>query len=365
MNIMKITLSGFAKAFIIAISLITLLSSCDKKNEDTPPSNAVDYSQGFFVVNEGPFNTGTGTITWFNHNGTERVPKLFQLNNNLLPLGNLAQSMTVIGGYGFIVVNNANTIWSVALNSFMQTGSIDNINLPRYIADAGNGKAYISSWDNKVYTFDPQGLQVTGEVNTGTGPEKLIKVGEQIWVLNQGGFSIDSTITVIDIATSEAVNTIQVYPKPTGIQIDKNGLVWVLCSGSGWNGWPEPTDSEGHLVCIDPANENFVKEFEFPNNSDHPEKLEINAEGDRLFYNYPGGIYSQSISSSNLDLEKFAARQGVFYSLGYDPKNDVLYGADAMNFTQEGWIFRYDGNSGTLIDSLQAGIGPTGFCFPN
>jgi hypothetical protein len=344
------------------VTMLIFLNAC-QKDEDTPPVTETGYETGIFIINEGQFNSGTGSVTWFDRDGSNRIPKLFQVNNNLLPLGNLAQSMAIVGGKGFIVVNNANRVWAVSMKTFQNQGSIENVNLPRYIADGGDGSAWLTTWDNKVVIFDPSDLSIKGEVATGTGPEKLMKVNEQMWVLNQGGYGIDSTITIIDIASRQVEKTLEVYPKPTGIQVDQNGYVWVLCSGHGWNGWPDPSDSEGHLLCINPADYTILVDFIFPNSSDHPEKLEINVTGDKLFYVYPGGIFSQTVNAGQLELTAWVQRSGVFYSLGYDPVDQIIYAGDAKDFMQDGWVFRYQ-NNGELKDSLQAGIGPTGFCFP-
>ncbi|MCB2219276.1 MAG: hypothetical protein KQI35_02690 [Bacteroidetes bacterium] len=358
---MKSNFSGILST-VILIGLLISTAACNKE-EDTPPVTESGFESGIFIVNEGPFNTGTGTVTWFERSGANRVPKLFQQSNNLLPLGNLAQSMTAIDGKGFIVVNNDNTVWAVSLKTFQSMGSIENVTLPRYIADAGDGSAWLTTWDNKVVIFDPSNLSLIGEVATGTGPEKLLKINQQMWILNQGGYGIDSTITIIDIASRQVEKTLEVYPKPTGIQMDQNGYVWVLCSGHGWNGWPDPSDTQGHLLCINPTDYTILADFIFPNTSDHPEKLEINVAGDKLYYVYPGGIFSQSVNAGQLELSAFAERDGVFYSLGYDPVDQIIYAGDAKNFMQDGWVYRYN-NNGELKDSLQAGIGPAGFCFP-
>ncbi|HRX96871.1 MAG TPA: hypothetical protein P5514_07990 [Bacteroidales bacterium] len=359
---MKNSLNTISRLMLLAFSMF-LLYSC-AKDEDTPPVSTTDFSEGIFIVNEGLFPSGSGSVTWFKMDGSDRTPKLFEKSNNLLPLGNLAQSMTIINNDGFIVVNNANIIRAVSLKTFQQKGAIEGINLPRFIVNTGDGNAWVSSWDNKVFVFDPEALTVQGEVSTGTGPEKMMKVGEALWVLNQGGYSIDSTITIIDINARQVSQTVMVYPKPTGIQVDENGNVWVMCSGHGWNGWPASGDSRGHLVCIDPSDYSILVDLEFPETDQHPEKLEINAGGDELFYIYPGGIYKQSIASANLELAKIMNHANGFYSLDFDSKNDVIYATDAGDFQQDGWVYRFQ-TTGTLIDSLQAGVGPTDVCIGN
>ncbi len=348
--------------FTLAITMLAFIFACDKE-EDTPPPGTINYSNGIFVVNEGPFNSGSGTVTWFNKNGTGREEKLFQKSNNLLPLGNLAQSMNVIVGAAYIVVNNANLVRVVSLKTFKEMHTIENVSLPRYIEYAGDNTSWITSWDNRVLVYDMETGGIIDDIPTGTGPERLLKIGSEMWVLNQGGFGIDSTITVIDIQSREVAETLQVYPKPTGIQLDHNGYVWIMCSGHGWNGWPDPSDTEGHLICIDPFDYSVIKDFSFPTSSDHPEKLLINADDTELYFVYPGGIYRHDVDAADFELQPLIQRPGVFYSIDYDPENQILYATDAGDFQQNGWVYRYQ-HFGTLIDSLEAGIGPTDICIP-
>lgn len=350
----------------LVLSVMIVLSGCEKENnEPTPLPPEAGYSTGVFIINEGPFQTGTGTINYLDRFNSGTQEKVFQFANDGIPLGNIVQSMNVepVTLNAYIAVNNANKIEVVDLNTFISVQTIENIPSPRYIEFGNNGKAYISSWDNTVKVLSTEGFEFFGQIPVGQGPEKMQRVGNTIWVLNQGGFSVDSTITIISTATDEVVTTLQVYPKPTGIQVDENGMVWVMCSGKGWNGFPGIGDSEGHLLCINPENYNFIKDIQFPEVSMHPEKLVINREGDQLYYNYVNGIYRFDTNGNELDQEPLVNRGSMFYGLGLDPEENLVYASDPLDFSQNGWVFRYDANNGNLKDSLQAGIAPGEFYF--
>ena len=145
-----------------------------------------------------------------------------------------------------------------------------------------------------------------------------------------------------------------------GIQKDKNGNIWIICSGRGaWHG----EASEGHLVCIDPVDYSIIYDFEFPGSAQQPEKLTINNDGDILFYNYPGGIYKFEISSSELESSAFIPYSGMFYSLAYDDVENIIYSSDALDYVQNGLVFRFNANTGEMIDSFNAGIIPGEFFF--
>lgn len=345
---------------ILLVGVVSgLLFACSKEQED-PPDTITDLSNGVFVINEGPFNTGTGTISFFKRDGSYIQHKLYQNANTLIPLGNIVQSMTVIDDIAYIAVNNANKVELASALTFQSVGTIQDIEYPTYIAGVGNSKVYISSWDNTIKIIDTKSFEIVGQVTVGTGPTKMARINDQVWVLNQGGLSVDSTVSIIDIATDQVMETIQVYARPTGIQMDKNGNVWILCSGKGY--WQNGA-TKGHLVCIDPEDYSIQKDIIFPDTVNHPEKLVINNTGDVLYYNYPGGVYQFDINTSSLETSPLIARSGMFYSLGFDLKKSLIYVSDPVDYVQRGWVFRYDALTGIAIDSLKVGIVPTEYLF--
>ena len=343
--------------------LVWVAISCEKPKENPPVPVPVDgFYNGLLICNEGPFNTGTGTISfWRNEGGMEY--KIFQQQNNGLELGNIVQSATQIGLNTFIVVNNSNKIRIVEQSSFKFVYSINDIELPRYVIQADDAHAYVSCWDNTVKIIDLAGFKVSGSIPAGTGPEKMLKVNEKVWVLNQGGLSIDSTVSVIDISTSSVEKTVEVYPKPSGIVMDKNGKVWILCSGHGWNGVPGGYHSKGHLLCIDPFSYETISDVEFPDIEKHPEQLIINEEKDILYYNYPDGIYKFGISSTTLETEPLITHSTMFYSIAYSDMGNVIYCTDPVDFVQNGWVYKYSSETGIALDSAKAGIIPGNMIF--
>jgi len=345
---------------ILLVGIVSgLLFACSKEQEDTPDT-ITDLSDGVFVINEGPYNTGTGTISFFKRDGSYIQHKLYQNANTLIPLGNIVQSMTVIDDIAYIAVNNSNKVELASGKTFKSAGTIQDIEYPTYIAGVGNSKVYISSWDNTIKIIDTKSFEIVGQVTVGTGPTKMAVFNELVWVLNQGGLSVDSTVSVIDSNTGQVIKTIQVYPRPTGIQKDKNGKVWILCSGKGY--WHNGA-TKGHLVCINPVDYSVQNDFIFPDTVNHPEKLVINNTGDVLYYNYPGGVYQFDINTSSLETSPLIARSGMFYSLGFDPKESIIYVSDPVDYVQPGWVFRYDALTGITIDSLKAGIVPAEYLF--
>ena len=345
---------------LLILSGVFVISSC--KKDDDNPSIPIKTDQRVFIVNEGPFQSGSGTLSIY-YRDTEEVDNHVFEGVNGFSLGNLVQSISVHQDKIYIVVNNAGRIEVAAKDDLVSSGAIEGINLPRYFLGVDAFKAYVTSWDNKVYIVDLNSNTISGDIATATGPEKMLQVGESVWVLNQGGFSIDSSITVIDVSTDQAIKSLVVGDKPTGIVQDKNGLVWVMCSGKGWNGFPGVDDTKGKLVCIDPQDYSIIKTLEFPGTTDHPEKLVIDKAGEKMFFNYPGGLYSQEVSAQTLELNLVVSSPTMFYALGFDLVSGMVFTSNPLDYTQNGLVYRIDPDLNEKVDSFSAGIIPGEFFF--
>jgi len=364
---MKYKTLSFLQLNILAfLGLLLGLTSCQDDIEDL---NTKSYPiGGMYICNEGPFLSGTGTIDYYSLDKHTLEKDIF-LSRNGVPLGNIAQSMVRIGNTIYIVVNNSNKIEIVKADSFSSIGSIEGLTLPRYMLAVSDTKAYVSCWDNTIAIIDLTTNQVKGHITVGTGPEKMLKSGSDVFVLNQGGFSIDSTISIININTDQVVQTLAVYPKPSGIVKDEvSGAIWVMCSGKGYNGWPAADDSEGHLLKVE-GSSSYVSTVDimFPDKSIHPEKLILNSWRNELLYLYNSGIYKQGLSSAQLDTAVFVNKGIPFYGFGFDNQGSaeasLVVASDPVDYTQDGWVYMFSAADGHVVDSVRAGIIPTDFIF--
>jgi hypothetical protein len=89
--------------------------------------------------------------------------------------------------------------------------------------------------------------------------------------------------------------------------------------------------------------------------------LVINETKDVLYYKngaWSTSVFAHSIYDIELASAPFIAKS--FYSLG--AHDGMIYGTDAMDFSQAGWVFQYT-TAGALVDSFQVGVIPGGFAF--
>lgn len=343
----------FIKLFFILITCLSVFSSCTK---DEDPKNEGLFSNGYYITNEGPFASGTGTVSYFDEDSSLVRHDIFETANGR-PLGNIVQSIAISGENAYVVVNNAAKIEVVELSTFKSVATITGLVLPRYLLPITAGKAYVSDWKGVVSIIDMSTNSVKAEIPAGTGPETMLKAGKYVYVLNAGGMTIDSTVTIIDFSTDKVVKTLKVYDRPTGAIADASGKVWVMCSGKGFNGWPMPGDTKGHLIRIDPSTLEIDLDFEFPEVSMHPEKLVTNKSASKLFFLYNNGIYTYGTSFAGQSPQLLVEHSNL-YALAFDQAKNLVLASDPVDFQQNGWILRYNADNGQKLDSIPAGIIP-------
>ena len=178
------------------------LVSCKK---DDMPATTGHYTEGVFVVNEGPFG-GTGAITWHNPETGETVQDVFGQANNGAVLGAFVQSLTLHNGKAYIVVNGANKIVVVDAVTFVLESVIEGFELPRFFFPLDNERALVSQWGadgltGSIAAIDLTTKQIISTAPAGKGPEKFFKTSAgAVLVANSGGFGTDSTCSIISIS---------------------------------------------------------------------------------------------------------------------------------------------------------------------
>jgi hypothetical protein len=346
---------------LVLLGILSLFVVFSCKKDDNITLTGV-WKDCVFVVNEGQYQSGVGTVMAFNRNTKEISGDLFETVNGR-PLGSVVQSMYVKDNLGFIMVGNSLKIEVVTLEDFKSVATIDDsLSMPRYMVIKDN-KAYVSCWQNLINVIDLNNYQVIDSIHVGNGPDEMAISGEFLYVVNSGGFLTDSTVSYFNINNKEIIGRIEVGIRPSGIVKDHAGKLWVLSSGNGWNGYPDGTDTKGKLVCIDPSSNLITVQLDFPETDKHPDQLIISGDGKTLYYAYPDGIYRVSADDPSLATEPFIPSSVMYYALGYDPVMNMIYASNPLDYAQNGIIQRFDAYSGSAVDSFEGGVIPTFFWF--
>jgi DNA-binding beta-propeller fold protein YncE len=192
--------------------------------------------------------------------------------------------------------------------------------------------------------------------------ESMIRYDRFMFVTCIGNFNEPNhkrkaQILIVDTKLDEIVDSIETGKEPMGIVIDKKLKIWVLCSG-GYDNF-EPAS----LLRINPETRTVEKAFVFPGVKDVPSRLCINPAGDEMYY-LMGGVFKVPVTAAELPTQEFIPSDGrLLYGLAVNPQNGNLFVSDAVDYVQEGKVYQYNGATGILIKSYNAGRIPGSFCF--
>jgi hypothetical protein len=343
------------KRSILFILVIASFASCKKKPEEQeppatiPPSGFIE-GKGIFIINEGNYGFGNAKVCYYNYSTAVVTTDVFQSSNGH-PLGDVCQSMKVINGKGFIVVNNSGKIEVVDMNSFKIDATITGFTSPRYILPVSASKAYVTDlYSNSIRIVDLNSLLITGSIPCQGWTEQMVKSGNNAYVTNQS----KGKVYVVNCSTDLITDSIAVVKGANSIVLDKDNKLWVLCSG-------ESGSVNGALYKIDPSNDQVEKTFPF-SSGESPWRLSINGNKDSIYY-LNKGVCRSGIGMSSLPGSVFIPEGSKnFYALGINPSNSEIYVADAIDYVQSGKVYVYS-SSGTSINDFLAGIIPGDFCF--
>ncbi|MDR2891269.1 MAG: YncE family protein [Alistipes sp.] len=319
---------------------------------------------GVFVVNEGTFMSPSASLDWYDPDARKIENDIFSRANDI-PLGDTAQSMTVHGGVGYVVVNNSGVIFAVDLKTFEVKGSIEGFTSPRHIHFVSDTKAYVTQMnDPRIAIVDPTSRQITGYIATGgtemSSVEQMVEWGRFVFA---NCWSYDNRLLVIDTETDEVTEEIEVGVQPASMALDKNGKIWVVTDG----GNDYVAEAIGHeppaLHRVDAATRIVEKSVQLDENGFYF-KLDVDGTGGTV-YLLNGGVWKFDATAGELPAEPFIEGGAVsFYGMGVDPATGEVYLSDAIDYQQAGVVYRY-GAAGALVDEFEVGIAPKAFCFVN
>ena len=324
------------------------------------PEEAFDNGgRGVFILCEGNFMYGTASLSYYDPTTKHLENELF-LRVNGEKLGDTAQSMSILDGRGFIVVNNSGRVSVVNTRTLKVIGEINGLVSPRYVHFVSSEKGYVTDlMAERITVFDPGTLCVKGHIPTPGHPstEQMAQWGDYLFVCC---WSYDDCVLVIDTRTDEVIDEIRVGVQPTSLVADRKGGIWCLTDGGGY---PEnPAGYEPARLCrIDPLTRQVDRTFVF-GWGDAPSELRIDGAGERLSF-INSDVWQMSVDARALPAEPFLADNGTrYYGLGVDPQTGEVYVADAIDYAQSGVIYRF-GADAVATDTLRVGVIPGAFCF--
>ena len=347
----------------LAIVVLALASSvgCMKWEYDDGESFATSGA-GLFVINEGNFQYGNASLSYYNP-ATRTVENEVFYRANAMKLGDVAQSMTLYGDTGWIVVNNSHVIFAIDPATFKEKGRIENLTSPRYIHFLSDEKAYVTQlWDNRIFIVNPKRYEITGYIECPAmtmesgSTEQMVQWGKYVFV---NCWSYQNRILKIDTTTDKVVAELEVGIQPTSLVVDCYGKLWSITDG-GYEDSPYGYEAPS-LYCIDAETFTIEKQFRFAK-GDAPSEVQLNGRGDKLYW-INNDVWAMDVTADRIPVKPFIPYSDtLYYGLTIDPRSGEVYVADAIDYVQAGKIYRYS-EQGERLDEFYAGITPGAFCW--
>jgi YVTN family beta-propeller protein len=331
----------------LGLSLLLLAMHC----KDKPPvePDPIPYADGVLVVNEGNFQWGNASLDFIDAAG--KVHRDVFKTTTGRPLGDVAQSIQILGSVAYLVVNNSGKVEALSLPSLESVCAVSGLTSPRHLLSLGGGRAYLSDlYSRQIAVLDLPSCAVVGSIATGGWTEGMVAVGSKVYVAQSG----TNRLLVIDSFTDDLVDSIAIGREPVALVHAADGLLYVLSSGSLG---PEYAS----LDVVDPASNQLLRQLIFPSGTDFPSDLVANPAGDTLYW-LNGGIFRMAIGANSLPTQAWIPADGRnFYSLGVRGDGS-LYVGDAKDYLQAGQVLRYH-PAGALLGTYPVGIIPGDFGF--
>ena len=345
---------------IVVLALASLVGCMNWEYEDG--ESFATSGAGLFVINEGNFQYGNASLSYYNP-ATKTVENEVFYRANAMKLGDVAQSMTLYGDTGWIVVNNSHVIFAIDPTTFKEKGRIENLTSQRYIHFLSDEKAYVTQlWDNRIFIVNPKRYEITGYIECPAmtmesgSTEQMVQWGKYVFV---NCWSYQNRILKIDPTTDKVVAELEVGIQPTSLVLDCYGKLWTITDG-GYEDSPYGYEAPS-LYRIDAETFTIEKQFRFAK-GDAPSEVQLNGRGDKLYW-INNDVWAMDVTADRIPVKPFIPYSDtLYYGLTIDPRSGEVYVADAIDYVQAGKIYRYS-EQGERLDEFYAGITPGAFCW--
>jgi YVTN family beta-propeller protein len=346
---------GILRLLTIALAMSFVLSGC--KKDDDNDDNKVKL-KGFYITNEGQFQKGNGSISFYDKEKDKVINEVFKNANGGTPLGDVVQSMTIVNDKAVICVNGSNKVVIANSTDMKQIYQIESIKQPRYALKLDDNTVLVSAWGNngEVHVVSLTSNTVTKTIQVGAGAERMVKSGDFVYVANSGGYADSKTVSVIDTKTFTVVKTVDTECFAPIALVKTNDKIAVLCKGKTLydSSWNTIGNEPSYLVMIDASSNTVAAKIKLYDDK-HPANLHLSNDGTKFLigggFGFTGvfemGVTSTSISTSALINKDF-------YGFNVNPENGNIIGFTNSN-GGAAKMLRYNPN-GTLIKEYDLGF---------
>jgi len=227
---------------------------------------------GMYLLNEGNMGSNKSSLDYLDlSDSTAHYYRNIYSERNpsaVMSLGDVGNDCQIYGSRLWLVINCSNKVEVAHADDAVRIGKVDIPNC-RYVSFK-DGYAYVSSYVGSVYSgsssplgsvykVDTLSLQKVDSCTVGYQPEEMAIIGNRLYVANSGGYQgmtgqgYESTVSVIDLASMQEVDKIEVAPNLHHLKADKYNQLWVTARGNYMDEestiwWLEPDANGGMKV---------------------------------------------------------------------------------------------------------------------
>ena len=373
------------KRWAAAAAATLMLAACDKDGL-YPGGSLQEGPIECLVLNEGLINTNEGCLSVVYRDSTVVVDAFQDVNHR--PMGDVAQSVTLINGKYFVAMNNSKKVEVMDPTTFQSLGTIlyAQAGYPRQIVPISDTEAVVSDLRNqlvRIRTVEPYGEPLE-YISIPAWIEYLIAAENKVFGMTSRGVMVfdadnvnaDESRLIRDVYNEE-------YTKTCRMLKDKNGQIWALMHRKQGGQTTGVT-----LSHIDPAREQVAETHTLtfldtlsaavgePVAHVNYNRTDIDPTGTYIYFNVmtktaepndegvreQQSVYRFNIDNGTFELYRHLPGVGMMYGFAVGPTGDV-YLCDCLDYTaQRGYVrcYRADGT----VDSYRVGVYPSQVYFP-
>ncbi len=336
---------GFIGLFIVNFWMMT---SCQPdeigpQSSDDPTDSISDFTNGVFVVNEGNFTWGNGSLSFYAPDEKKSYNHLFEMINDY-PLGDVPQSIRK-GKYDYCLsVNNSNSVIFCDFQMKVKK-EFNGVNSPRYSTEDDDGNVYISSlYGSQLLKINKERTTIDTISQFDEWTEDILWKDDYLYLIQKRFGESDSLYKnrLYKLADSgKKLDSIVIGQDISGMRLISNDRLAVLSH----------TEEKSKLWLVNLANFSVEKK----EISGKASFLAFSASKQQLYY-FKDGIYSWDLATKEEKLIKEITGKNC-YGFNVDALRSEFYIGDAKDFISKGDLLRYD-IDGLLLDSTQLSIIP-------
>lgn len=322
--------------------MLLLVFSCDQPTDLAKMD--LFLSEGVLVANEGNFQWGNSSVSFYDTESDTVLQGVFQ-SVNQRPLGDVLQSITLTHDKAFLVLNNSGKVEVLDKNSFELQSTISGFGSPRYFHVVSPNKAYVTDlYADKVAVVDLNSNEIVAYIPCEGWTEEMIQINDLVYVANLDSHQIE----VIDTSDDMIVKRIPIATSIKSLKTDAQNRLWVCGSENGL----------GALFCLNPNNSEILYHQIFE--GENPRDLFVSEDGQNVYFLSDGVWHINMNFDGTIATPIIPADDKLFYGLSV--YKDKIYIADAINYVQKGKVWVYNLQS-ILLDQWEVGMIPSEFDF--